>query len=216
MSKTNITMLSFGRPRLFEQALRTLQQHTAPESYRLTLFNDDAKLGTGTARNEVIRLAEKEEGRLDYLYLSDLDVAFTEDWLEMLIAWYDFSRTHFKIGALGGYCHPYHQPFEKHALLTQKNGKFNRSEIGITWALPTQSMLMTWDIWDKYGPFDTTTPGAVNCGEDWLFTERLRKDGLRVGTVYPPVVLNTGRRDSFGKLMIGHELVEDIPGLIVE
>src|SRR5229473_6088930 len=80
MNKTNITMLSFGRPRLLEQAVRTLQQHTPPKSYRLTMFNDEAKLGTGAARNEVIRLAEKEEGRLDYLYLSDLDVAFTEGW----------------------------------------------------------------------------------------------------------------------------------------
>lgn len=209
MSKTNITMLSFGRPRLFEQALRTLQQHTVPESYRLTLFNDDAKLGTGTARNEVIRLAEKEEGRLDYLYLSDLDVAFTESWLDMLIRAYEYGKRDLHLGAIGGYCHPYHLPLVQHPMDTERT-------VGITWALPTQSMLMTWDMWDKYGPFDTTTPGVVNAGEDWLFTERLRKNGLRVGAVYPHVVLNTGRHDSFGKLMIGHELVEDIPGLIVE
>jgi len=202
-------MLSYGRPRLLEQALRTLQQHTPPEAYRLTMFNDEAKLGTGTARNEVIRLAEKEKGRLDYLYLSDLDVAFTQGWLATLIAAYERGRNELHMGAIGGYCHPYHQPTERHAYASN-------IDIGITWALPTQSMLMTWDMFDRYGPFATTSPGKVNCGEDWLFTERMRADGLRVGAVYPHVVLNTGRKDSFGKLMIGHELVQDIPGLIVE
>lgn len=204
---TNIVMLTFGRPRLTEQALRTLKENTPEDAYTLTTFDDGGKLGTGEARNEAIRRSPKA----DYLYLSDNDVYFLPNWLEVLTDAYDYAAK-FGIAALGGYCHPYHQPFEKHFFGHPRHG----CEIGITYALPTQSMLMAWEIWDQYGPFDPTTPGKVNCGEDWLFTERIRKDGLRVAALYPPVVLSTSRHDSFGDLMVGHELVGDIPGVIIE
>lgn len=205
---TNITMLTYGRPRLLEQALRTLAASTDPKLYTLTTFNDDAKMGTGPARNEVIRLSQERHGRGDYLYLSDCDVAFTDGWLETLTAAYRFAAKELQVGLIGGYCHPYHQPFERHV--------FGIRDIGITWALPTQSMLTTWEIWDKYGPFVDTPPGKVNMSEDWNFTERLRADGLRTAAIYPHVVLNTARHNSFGELQIGHELVKDIDGLVVE
>lgn len=208
MKRVNITILTYGRPRLLRQALRTLEENTDSRRYRLTMFNDEMRLGTGGARNQVIKNADFE-GREDYLYLSDLDVAFTHGWLDTLIEAYEFARAYLQVGALGGYCHPYHQPYERHSF---KDGR----DIGITWTLPTQSMLMTWDIFDKFGPFDQTSPGKVQQGEDWLFTERLRAAGLRCASLYPPVVYNTARHDSFGKPMVGHELVQDIEGLIIE
>lgn len=204
----NLTMLTYGRPRLAQQAFRTLQENTNKDLYELSIFDDEAKLGTGPARNEVIRQSEHFFGRGEYLYLSDCDVAFTFGWLDTLIEAYEFAREHLQVGAIGGYCHPYHQPIERHA--------FNDREIGITWSLPTQSMLMSWDIWDRFGPFSQTSPGKVQQGEDWLFTERLRAAGLRVASLYPPVVYNTAKHDSFGNLMVGHELVEDIEGLLIE
>lgn len=199
----NVTMLTFGRPRLTEQALRTLKENTPPDMYALTTYDNEGKTGTGQARNEVIRRAG-EVGRGEYLYLSDNDVAFLPQWIEVIIPAYEYARKELNVAAIGGYCHPYHQPYEKHF------------DVGITWSLPTQSMLMSWDIWHKYGPFNDTPVGLVNQSEDWNFTERLRADGLRVGAVYPHVVLNTGRHDTFGALMVGHELVKDITGLIVE
>jgi len=214
-------MLTFGRPRLVEQALRTLEFNTSPFEYTLTTYDDKGLLGTGNARNQVIELSEKTHGRGQYLYLSDCDVAFRWGWLPILVAAYEYASEHLSVGAIGGCCHPYHHAIESVPFEYKFEEYFSRhadyhGAIGITLALPTQSMLMDWSIYDKYGPFDKTEPGRVNCGEDWLFTERMRKDGLRVAALYPPVVLNTARHDSFGNLAVGHELVKNIDGILIE
>jgi len=217
MSITNVTMLVFGRPRLVEQALRTLKENTPADAYTLTAFNDSGFMGTGRARNRVIELAEKDHDRGDYLYLSDGDVAFTPGWLNSLVAAYEFAKhQRLSVGAIGGYCHPYHHPIERIPFVCCGIGWGYVGEIGITLALPTQSMLMSWDAWDRYKPFVETPVGRVNCSEDFEFTQRMAKDGLRVAALYPPVVLNTARHDSFGNLAVGHELVKDIDGILIE
>lgn len=211
MKITNITMLKHGRPRLTHQALCTLDENTPKDHYTLTTFDDQGKMGTGGARNEVIKRSQERFGQGEYLYLSDNDVAFTPGWLEIMIAVYKHARKYLSVGALGGYCHPYHQPHEKYLW---SESPFR--EIGITWALPTQSMLMSWEIWERFGPFVETPPGKIRQSEDWNFTERLRAAGLRVGAIYRPVVLPTGRHDTFGELVPEHEFIKDIPGLLVE
>jgi len=212
----NITMLTFGRPRLLEQALRTLKENTNPNLYSLSTFDDGARLGTGKARNEVIKLAERG-GRGDYLYLSDLDVAFFPKWLPALVECYEYAREQHNVIALGAYNHPYNGPFEKHPFYSTHLGC--TLEIGFVYALATQSWLWRWEDWLKYGPFPATAPGHVCQSEDWVMSQRIRNDGKQVASVYPPLICSTGITNSFGEHIPGYEIVALEPhpeGVIVE
>ena len=69
-------------------------------------------------------------------------------------------------------------------------------------------MLMSWEVFDDFGPFKETPPGAVCQGEDVEFTNAVRAKGFRIGVVSPNVIVNTGITNSFGEKIPGWELVK--------
>jgi hypothetical protein len=207
---TNITMLTYGRPRLVHQALDSLYKNTPIGSYQLTTFDDDAKMGTGPARNKVIEMVSHRE---DYLYLSDCDVYFKARWLEALIECYKCAKKEHGVLAIGGYVHPYNQPVTRWPFFCEAVGGVDICEL---YALSFQSWLMTWDVWDKYGKFCDTPPGKVRQSEDWNYSQRIRNDGFKVASILPPLIWNTGITDSFGVPLPGAELIERPKGVIVE
>jgi GT2 family glycosyltransferase len=166
--------------------------------------------GTGAARNQVIRESELRHGRGDYLYLSDNDVYFYPTWLPILIKCYEKAYD-FGYRAIGAYNHPYHQP----GASVPVYGAYEVREVN---ALALQSMLMSWETWDKYGPFCQTPPGKVCQSEDVDFTNKLKADGYKLGVVSPALVVNTGITNSFGQKIPGYELVKQQcpPGVICE
>jgi len=91
-----------------------------------------------------------------------------------------------------------------------------RIEIGQLHALPLQSWLWTWEAWDKFGPFVETPVGVVCGSEDVEMCQRITKAGGKVGAVYPPLLINCGRTNTFGKPIPGAELIPDVEGVIVE
>jgi glycosyltransferase involved in cell wall biosynthesis len=213
--KVNLTMLAHNRPLLTKQALESIghwdellvlddcsneETKAILNSFDTAVFTQGESRGTGYARNKVIEMSERCYGRGEFLYLSDNDVWFTPNWLETMIECYEEAWKHgFKV--LGAYNHPYHQPIasirvsETHA-------------VHEVYALALQSMLMRWEVWDKYGPFDITPVGRVRMSEDVAFTNKLREDGGRVGVVSPALLVNTGISDSFGEKIPGWEIVE--------
>jgi|SRR5208337_1097397 len=156
--------------------------------------------GTGRARNAAIEHSQTCFGRGDYLYLSDNDVFFYPDWLENLILSYEVAW-HAEFRVLGAYNHPFHQPV---ASLPVGAG-FEVKQVG---ALALQSMLMTWEVWDQYGPFCATPAGKVCQSEDVDFARKLTADGFKLGVVSPALVVNTGITNSFGEKIPGWELVK--------
>ena len=76
------------------------------------------------------------------------------------------------------------------------------------WPSSLQSMLMRWEVWDKYGPFNKTTPGRVCDSEDVEFCRKIHADGFKVGVVSPALIVNTGITNSFGQKIPGWELVK--------
>jgi hypothetical protein len=206
----NITMLMYGRPRLTEQANRSLWKSTPTYGITLMTFDDEAKIGTGPARNKVIEMSPRHE----YLYLSDNDVFFKPHWLEALIECYEWAKFNYNVQAIGAYVHPYNQPVERWPYFCQALGaKVNICEL---YALSFQSWLMTWDVWDKYGKCNDSPPGMVRMGEDWEYSQRIRKDGGKVASILPPLIYNCGVTDSFGVAVPGLENVERPEGVIVE
>lgn len=230
----NFTMLAFNRPRLTRQALDSL----CPVSgMNITIFNNgldefygmdsdteantaywinvfcagqpnawtfcghDERDGTGQSRNKVIKASEQTFGRGDYLYLSDNDVFFKPGWLETLIECYN-NASHYGFKVVGAYNHPYHQPIHDPVLC---NPPYVVRQVQ---ALALQSMIMTWNVWDKYGPFCETPVGKVCQGEDVDFTNRIVADGGKLGVVSPALLVNTGITNSFGEKIPGWELVK--------
>ena len=226
----NFTLLCHSRPRLLKQALDSIgdtsQMHFSirgdaptPEVLRIagefmedkvgTLVAVAESKGTGHARNMVIDSANMDRG--DYLYLSDDDIcALRPDWLAVLIRAYEEAWLHgFRV--IGGYNHPYHLPI---ASMPCSDG----SVVNEIYALALQSMLMKWEVWDKYGPFCRTPMGKVCQSEDADFCNKIRADGFRIGVVSPALLVNCGITNSFGEKIVGWEMVkkEAPEGIIAE
>ena len=222
----NFTMLVRNRPKLTKQSLESLGDNAGMtcmirddwsdhETWdivedwsgnnaikgRVVYHQGGQRVGTGPARNDVIATSEQAFGRGDYLYLSDNDVFFTPGWLETLIQAYE-SAWHVGYRVVGAYNHPFHQPAD----IVRPDGidyvvrKVN--------ALATQSMLMRWEVWDKYGPFCQTPVDKVCQSEDVDFCNRITKDGFKVGVVSPPLIVATGITNTFGEKIPGYELVK--------
>lgn len=232
-------MLAHNRPRLTLQALRSLGDFDGNtsvlfdnpdnEEMNVTLntwscddshpfrkvYRVEESRGTGWARNEVIRLSEKEFGRGDYLYLSDNDVYFYPAIFEKLVPIFEYAST-LGFSVLAGYGHPYHLPLN--SIPVYGGGREVISHIKEVQAIALQSMLMRWETWDKYGPFKETPPGRVCMGEDVDFGNAITKDGGKLGVVDPALLVNTGITNSFGEKIPGWEMVmkETPVGVYVE
>lgn len=219
-------MLVKDRPRLTQQALDSLVEHTTGD-YRLTILDDHSAmetselvdsyqskscqiihsryqtLGPGRARNIAIDKASKA-GRGDLLYLCDNDCYFLPNWDAQLLAVWPLAQAA-GFQALGGYAHPYQLPIKNH------------DEINELAALGLLSWLMEWRTWDTYGAFLPSV--EVNGSEDWDYSQRIRKAGFKVGALAIPVVINCGITSSNGKLCPGASMLyeQKIPmGVIVE
>lgn len=231
----NIAMICRDRPALTEQSLRSIRNTQVPST--LTVLDDGSKESTmeivqriallphptmkfhvvrrlsptgssGAARNQAINASLERFGRGDLLYCSDNDVFFERGWLEtLLLAWAVAKSLGY--GILGGYNHPYHLPVAGGG--TDFASPWNIVE---NLTLASQSWLMEWDTWDKFGPL--AEEQGVRKGEDWLFTERVRAAELKVGKIEPPVVLNCSHTDTFGEKVPGAELIPNCLGVLVE
>jgi len=238
---TNITMLVHDRPEITFQSLLTLRENTDPDAYTLIVIDDASEnistrqilelevdqhlrihivrnedtSGTGNARNQSVLESFRAFGRGDYLYLTDNDCYFLPHWLENLTEAYEHAH---KLGfrVLGAYNHPYNAQAIR-AYPTRLTLDPRQFELRENYALGgMMSYLMTWDTWDQFGQFVSTPPGAVRQSEDFEFCQRIRSVGYKVGCIYPHLVINTGRTDSFGQQAVGAECVPDVKGVIVE
>lgn len=229
---TNICVLTYNRPKLTEQCLRTLASTTKCPDERITIVDDcstdrwvpeellsqyadsilkmwpilnEENLGTGLSRNKSIRESESRWGRGDYLYLSDSDVFFLPKWLPTLIECYEWARATHNVVALGAYAHPFLKPRQSWPFFSDVLGR--TLQIGELDALPTQSWLWRWEDWDKYGPFCATPAGKVCQSEDVDMSNRIKADGGKVAAIYPGLVVNCGVTNSFAERIPGYDEV---------
>ena len=177
--------------------------------YGFTLIRNAASLGAGFVSNLAIWAAgalRSERG--EFLYHSAADFYFRNGWLEGLIAnWPLVERAG---GALlAAYSHPYH-------LTTTKLEGTNGYDIHLKEAVAGGSWFMPWPIWKTFGPLNTDNRGLYVGSEDTEFNFRLRDAGLKVATLWPEMVVHTGRTNTEGKPTLGAELMPDVPGVLIE
>lgn len=236
----NIAMLVQNRPRLTEQAIRSLYENTSHPA-RVIVVDDgssvetqmllrelrigrsfelilhDKAIGTGDSRNEGFERAIRSDARWGegLLYTTDNDSYHLPGWDRALVDAYEAIKgDSFKV--LGGYCHPYQQTTQLWHPMQRSDGRWTAS-VEEKLCIGTFSWLMGWDTWDKYGPF-VSTPGA-NGSDDVEFCRRVRADGGRVGCINPAVVINCGATGSNGRPCPGSEFIwsQQIPeGVVVE
>lgn len=165
---------------------------------------NETPLGTGQLRNMVMEESRKHFGQGEYVAPHDNDTFYTSGWLEKLIYAYRFAWN-YKFRLMGAYGHPFHHPL---AYLPVKDGVFQVCTVNEVMALATQSMFMSWDVWNKYGPFCDTPVDKTCQSEDVDFTNKLRKDGFKLGVVYPHLIHATALKNTFGEPGPGWEYVK--------
>lgn len=220
--KFNVVMIAKDRPRLTAQAIRTLYRNTPRESFNLMVVDDGSQEETrrfiqsfehyenfaaihlaksigilGFLRNVGAWASERHFGRGTHIHFIDNDVAFFPDWLMRM----EDQWPHLGV-IVGGNQHPYHQT-------TLGWGYFREVD-----AVAGYSMMMEWEAWDKFGPFDQHAKGTGQ-SEDFAICQKVVKAGWPVGYIHPPILAHCGIT-SGGKPAIGAELFERVPGIIYE
>jgi glycosyltransferase involved in cell wall biosynthesis len=167
-------------------------------------IRNNEPLGTGQLRNNVMEASRKFWGQGDYVAPHDNDTYFKPGWLGAMLKADRFAWDHdYRI--LGAYGHPYHLPVSELPVTKGSYVLFNVREVQ---ALATQSMFMRWSVWDTYGPFCDTPVDKTCQSEDVDFTNRIRKDGYKLGVVYPHLIHATALKNTFGEPGPGWELVK--------
>jgi hypothetical protein len=77
---------------------------------------------------------------------------------------------------------------------------------------------MTWETWDKYGPFSDNNRNEdikIMGSEDWAFCQEIIKDGFKVGSIEPEVVIACGKTNTYGNPATGSETFKKFEGVKV-
>lgn len=238
MSLIDIVMPVHNRPRHTEQSIRSLYKNTNEDVFHLYVIDDGSDSETeellnkleeefgffharnnlamspGYSRNHICKDITDFKTRSVYLYHSDNDVYFMPNWSETLIA-ATMTGVLNEVKVLGGGCHPYLQS-SSHIELNLNHP--NNYRVGIKDAVSGYSQLMLWETWDKYGPFDETMKDAerkIMGSEDWAFCQKIVKDGFKVGSIEPEVVIHCGKTNTYGDNATGHETFIEKEGIYI-
>lgn len=192
-----------------------LKSYWAKHEVDFQLYVNDQAIAPGPSRNKACADITKHNWRSQYLYHSDNDVYFTAGWLLKLIRTFELvnKKTNNQVKLLGGGCHPYQQ---NNSVIDDWTQMWR---VGVKNAVSGYSQLMTWETWDKYGPFEEDMRGAqvkIMGSEDWAFCQRIVKDGFLCCSVEPELVIHCGKTNTYGNPATGNETFKHIEGIIIE
>ena len=163
------------------------------------VFKETDDIGVGGLKN--VAVAEViNNPYFDYLYLSDNDVEFADNWwLPMVYALEMVPDA----TIVGGYSHPYNGTISVTPVGAYSFHEKNAVD-GLSWMMRTST-------WKQYGELMDNARG-VRQSEDYEYCQRIRNDGRKLGVVYPHVIRNCGIVDTFGEKIPGADLVEQRGG----
>lgn len=192
-----------------------LESYARKSAKQFELFHNIENIGPGATRNFICKEIIKKDMRSKYLYHSDNDVYFKENWLQILTDIYKTVENK-GIKILGASCHPYLQNSSQINLI---GSPYIQCVVGIKDAVSGYSQLMTWETWDTFGPFDETMRGQekkIMGSEDWAFCQKIIKAGFKVGSVQPEVVVPCGKTNTYGDPATGSETFKNVAGVMVK
>lgn len=211
----NIVLITnLSRPQLTKQSLDSLQENAVNrDSHHLTLVVDGAtgreitdfvksvpdgisvdvmiktasRVGASRARNIGAGSVPKYR-RQEHVMFCDDDIYACPGWDEKLMA---IQATSMEIGRItSGYSHPYNicEP---------------REGYGEPLVISSVAMMMDWELFDKYGPWDE--PGGAGASEDYALCMRVAKHKFVFAVTEPQCIIHCGLRSSTGEKIVGHE-----------
>ena len=221
-----------SRDHLTTQAIHSFYAHTDLTKCNLTIALDDTdekttKLveelrtefglslvivrpsqGGGFITNLAIYAATGcELTRGEFIYHTAADFYFKPGWLEALLEAWPVAESE-GVGLLGAYSHPYHQD----------NRRVTRD--GVTLCIKDMVAAGSWfmrrETWDKFGPLNTRSKGNYVGSEDTEFNFRLIAAGVGRATIWPEMVIHTGRTNAAGQPTLGAEWMKDVEGVVIE
>jgi len=222
--KTNIILPIKNRAALAEQTLQSLYQNTPREDFDLRVYLDgpdpetkamviglqkeygfvlhenNESQGPGWCRNIFCKLLTNCPTKGDFLYHSDSDVYFKAGWLDALIKAY---KAFPQVKLFGAGCHPYLET----NLVLEKDGLTVHTKD----AIPGFTAFMSWETWEQYGPY--IEHKGIMGSEDWVFCQKIIKDGHYVASIVPELVVHCGKTNSDGNPATGSERMEQIEGI---
>ncbi len=234
---TNVVLLVKDRPRLTEQCLRTLYENTPEDQFNALVMDDGSASPTtrtlfeysqkpncrwirlmdsigivGFLRNIGAAASERYFGRGEYIMFADNDLWWGPNWLEIMdhalqVCGRD-GLTSKGVKILGGCRHPYHGVND---VLAMSNG----TSVQVTDAVAGYSMMMTWETYDKYGPFPSNQKG-IGASEDYSLCRKVVDDGALVGYIDFPRLAHCGLSNTDGKPATGAETFAREPGVLYE
>lgn len=233
MPCVNAAMIACNRPRLTRQGIESFFATTPPEMCDLTVVDDASDVQTELLLRELqrqygfvlVRLSHSLGGgfvsnlaiyvaggqtltRGEFLYHTASDFYFREGWLKALLDNWPIAEGA-GIGLLGAYSHPYHGT---NSVLPGTSG----CDIHLKCAVAGGSWFMRWATWDKIGPLNTHNRGLYIGSEDTEFCFKTRDAGMLMATLFPEMVIHTGRTNTAGQPTLGAEWMKDVPGVIIE
>jgi glycosyltransferase involved in cell wall biosynthesis len=243
VKKTNIIMPVYNRPEHTKQAIDSLYANTNNEWFELVVVDDCSdketvyllnqlsvdygftvikmkkNSGPGHARNVACEHITDWGIREHYLYFSDNDVYFKPDWLDVMLNVYK-RVSQAGVGLLGAGCHPYLQPNEKILMPTfalENMRDQSGIEVYIRDAISGYSHMITWELWDRFGKFETQIGLEKKTGrsDDWEYCQRMMAQGFKVGSIMPEYVIACGKTDSYGQTAVGPETFKEYEGVTV-
>ena len=237
---TNIVIPVHNRLEHARQTFETLLKHTDRSKYFLAIIDDASDrptelwlnafhaqygeqnmllhrtsepIGPGACKNLGFELLKNKD--VDFFYVSDSDVYFKVGWLEHL-KWAYLMNIQMELGyrILGGARHPYHLPNERPTIIVSNQHliKVAYSELD---AQAGFSHFMTIDTFLEFGPYIENSDQRIMASEDFALCQKVKQAGYKVGSVFPEVIIHTGKTNSLGGKGTGHELMLDIPGVFI-
>jgi len=221
IKKFSVVFPCHNRINLVKQTLNSLIKNTPRELIEIIVVDDDSTDGTKEWLKEQEKLGNIDTlidsvghscgfsknigmkyATCDYVYISDSDMYFGEDWYKDLIRIYP-QLPPIILGALG---HPYWR--------TLKSYKVSDLEIQLVEQQPGNSWMISKDIWYKCGPL---LEGVKYGEDDTEFCNRAKRQSIFIGHITSSV-LHCGIKRSDGSTTYGaEEQIKDYPkGVIVE
>lgn len=221
IKKFSVVFPCHNRINLVKQTLNSLIKNTPRELIEIIVVDDDSTDGTKEWLKEQEKLGNIDTlidsvghscgfsknigmkyATCDYVYISDSDMYFGEDWYKDLIRIYP-QLPPIILGTLG---HPYWR--------TLKSYKVSDLEIQLVEQQPGNSWMISKDIWYKCGPL---LEGVKYGEDDTEFCNRAKRQSIFIGHITSSV-LHCGIKRSDGSTTYGaEEQIKDYPkGVIVE
>ncbi len=215
MKKVSVSIITYNRPRLLRQTIKTLLKNTSSqldiavvdnastdgETQRyleelqsqgtIKNFRFDTPQPLGLVRNKSESMFDSDS---EYIHFCDDDIYYEPNWDLRLIEVLEKCP---EVGIVGGLKHPHHQTIESKRISQEIVVYYVNNQ-------PGYSLFIRREDFKKFGPFTVRELGLYGA-DDSYFCQMCQEQGYKVAAVFPPVIYHCGVISTNGLHTAGFE-----------